>query len=148
MGPVMWQMCEVDTITAPTDCIKIEYAETETETKPRLAKKNWVPNRPIYINVYYLHGIYLIYIKKSPLLLRGGKPSKTGMACGYSTLQCPTDSIRNPVIPPEWHRNGTGIRRNDRNPQEWHRNSLIPPEWHRNSTRICHKGLASSPKLT
>ena len=65
-----------------------------------------------------------------------------------STLQCPTDSIWNPVIPPEWHQNGTGIRRNDRNPQKWHRNSLIPPEWHQNGTGICHKGLTSSPKLT
>ena len=49
-----------------------------------------------------------------------------------STLQCPTDSVRNPVIPAEWHRNSTGIRRNDRIPPEWHRNGSIPPEWHRN----------------
>jgi len=44
MGPVTWQMCEVDTITPPTDCIKIEYAETETE--PRSGKKSREPNRP------------------------------------------------------------------------------------------------------
>ena len=62
-----------------------------------------------------------------------------------STLQCPTDSVRNLVIPPEWHQN----------PQEWHQNCLIPPEWHRNgtgmgqfrqnSTGIRHKGLKGSP---
>ena len=33
----------------------------------------------------------------------------TNDASQLSTLQCPTDSVRNPVIPPEWHRNGTGI---------------------------------------
>ena len=65
-----------------------------------------------------------------------------------STLQCPTDSVRNPVILPEWHRNGTGIHRNDRIPPEWHRNDLIPPEWHWNGTGIRHKGLIGSPKLT
>ena len=27
----------------------------------------------------------IIYIKKTPLLLRGGKRSKTGTACGYHT---------------------------------------------------------------
>jgi len=64
-----------------------------------------------------------------------------------STLQCPTDSVRNPVIPPEWHRNGTGICRNDRNPQEWHRNRTgMGPEWTRfvwnplNLLEIRHKG--------
>ena len=44
-----------------------------------------------------------------------------------STLQCPTDSVWNPVILPEWHRN--------------------PPEWDRNGTGIHHKGLTGSPKL-
>ena len=48
-----------------------------------------------------------------------------------STLQCPTDSVQNPVIPLEWHQNG------------W-----IPLEQHRNGTRIRHKGLTSSPELT
>jgi hypothetical protein len=28
-------------------------------------------------------------------------------AVSLSTLQCPTDSVRNPVIPPEWHRNSS-----------------------------------------
>jgi len=47
MGPVTWQMCEVDTITIPTDCIKIQYAETETE--PRSGKKSREPNRPLVL---------------------------------------------------------------------------------------------------
>jgi hypothetical protein len=49
MGPATWQMCEVDTITPPTDCIKIEYAETETE--PGSGKKSREPNRPLLILV-------------------------------------------------------------------------------------------------
>ena len=42
-----------------------------------------------------------------------------------STLQCPTDSVQNPVIPLEWHRNPQEWHRNDRNPLEWHRNILF-----------------------
>ena len=65
-----------------------------------------------------------------------------------STLQCPTDSVRNPVIPAEWHRNSTGIRRNDRIPPEWHRNGTGMARFLRNGTGIHYKGLTGSPELT
>jgi hypothetical protein len=83
--------------------------------------------------------------QSAPSVIGGGNTNDVVME--DSTLQCPTDSVRNPVIPPEWYWN----------PPEWHRNPVIPvdsggmaPEW-LNSSGIAPEFVirdSHSPKLT
>ena len=64
-----------------------------------------------------------------------------------STLQCPTDSVRNPVIPPEWYWN---LPEWHQNLQEWPDSGGMALEWHNSSGTAPEFVIrdSHSPKLT